>query len=282
MSTKSNKSARLFILPVILAILTLVSYGASQVVLSAEAPRWMATALEWLSYLLLAAGVISVIYTVFILFKRVPLPEPEKPPAAPEEARPIQQAMVKLSDFLAQMEPNVQEADTRLLDAKQWTETLVSQVLRVVEKIEEMESQIKSLGDAIEAINSGERDKVAYAAGLIADPTIRQILRSPYVVKRQDFRAEAITLISGEMGTLVQWGRSYGNFVTALFTQISLARDKAVMLEAGRDMLEASKPVLQIQVSLNEARDALQLRAQPALRMMARQALPAPAVRLLD
>jgi hypothetical protein len=277
-----NKSVRLFVLPVSLLLLAMASYGLSQVVLSTEVPRWIATALEWLGYLLLVGAGIATIYAVFLLLRSM-VPKPDSEPAPiPTEAKPIQQAMVKLSDLLAQLEPNVQEADAKLLDAQTWTGALVAQVLRVVEKIEEMEGQVKALGEAIEAINGGERDKVAYAAGKVADPTIRQILRSPYIVKRPDFRADAITLISGEMGTLEQWGRSYGNFVTALFAQISMARDKAVMLQAGRDMLEASQPVLLIQMSLNEASDALRLRAQPALRMMARQALPAPVVSLLD
>lgn len=205
---------------------------------------------------------------------------PEQP--APKEAKPIQQAMLRLTDLLAGLEPNTQEADIRLMDARQWTETLVSQVLRVVEKIEEMEEQVKNLGEAIEAINSGQRDKVAYAAGKVTDPVIQQLLRSPYIIRRPEFRTDAITLISGEMGTLEQWGRSYSNFVTALFAQLAQVRDRAVMLQAGRNMLEASKPVLQIQTSLDEAGTALQLRAQPALRMMARQALPGPASGLLD
>lgn len=221
--------------------------------------------------ILILAALAYVLLPKILKFFNQDNADPE--PAPIEETGPIQEAMNNLTVLLSQIQPNAEEADKKLTDARVWTETLVSHVLGVVEKIELIRSEVGHLSAALDALNTGQREQVAYAAGKVADGDIRRLLLSPYVLTDSHFKVEAIVLISSQLGAREQWSESYQRFASALFGQIAEVKARALSLEQGRDMLQASHPVLIIQKSLNEAQDALRLKS-PGIRYAARQSLP--------
>ncbi|MCL4296403.1 MAG: hypothetical protein KJ077_11775 [Anaerolineae bacterium] len=195
----------------------------------------------------------------------------EKPPIVD----PAKETMDRLAKLLSKIEPNTTDAEARLQDARIATETLIRQVLKVVERVEDLERQANYIGQATEAIQAGRRDDLAYLAGKINDSGLRTLLLSPYLASRTDLKTEAFVLLANERGTLEECAAGYGRLVTALCGQLAQARSRIVGLEQQIEMLEASHPILLIEQGLQESVDALNLRAQPALRWTAKQALPA-------
>lgn len=197
-------------------------------------------------------------------------PKPASPPPDPAA-----ETMDRLARLLAKIEPNSAAAEARLQDAKIAAETLMKQALRVVERIEELERQATFINQAADAIKSGQRDQVAYLAGKVGDDSLRTMPLSPYLITRSDFRTEAFILLASERGALEESAAGYGRLVTALVGQLAQARTRVIGLEQQIRMLEASHPILLIEQGLNESIKALNLRAEPALRWTAKQALPA-------
>lgn len=199
----------------------------------------------------------------------------EKPSPAPlPPPDPAVEAMERVTRLLSVIEPNTAKAEAQLRDARMATQTLMSQVLKVVERIESLERQAGYITEAVEAIHSGSREQVAYIAGKVGDDSLRQMLLSPYVCGREDFRSEAFILLANERGTLEECAAGYGRLVTALCGQLAQARTRVTGLEQSVVMLEASHPILLIEQGLSKSIDALNLRATPALRWTAKQALP--------
>lgn len=201
------------------------------------------------------------------------LEKPAPPPPAPPD--PAAEAMDRVARLLAQIEPNAADAEARLRDAEMAADVLMRQVLKVVDRIEELERQADFINQATDAIQAGQRDQIAYLAGKIGDDSLRALLLSPYLVTRQDFRSEAFVLLANERGTLEESAAGYGRLVTALVGQLAQARTRVIGLDQQIQMLEASHPILLIEQGLNKSIEALNLRAQPALRWTAKQALPA-------
>lgn len=183
--------------------------------------------------------------------------------------------MERVARLLAAIEPNTTKAEAQLRDARMATQTLMAQVIKVVERIEDLERQAGFIAEAVEAIHTGSREQVAYVAAKVSDDSLRQMLQSPYVVSRDDFKTEAFVLLANERGTLEECAAGYGRLVTALCGQLAQARTRATGLEQSIVMLEASHPILMIEQGLSKSIDALNLRATPALRWTAKQALPA-------
>lgn len=193
----------------------------------------------------------------------------------PPPPDPAAETMDRLAQLLARIEPNSASAEARLQDARIATETLTRQVLKVVERIENLERQAGYLIQVTEAIQAGQRDQIAYIAARLGDDSLRSILLSPYLVTRADLKTEALVLIANERGGLEECAAGYGRLVTALVTQLAQARIRILSLEQSIQMLEASHPILLIEQGLQSSVDALNLRAEPALRWTAKQALPA-------
>lgn len=203
-----------------------------------------------------------------------PTPEREsaKDPNAPSD--PAVEAMNRLARLLSRVEPDSAEAEARLADARTATEALSQQVLRVVERIEELERQAAYLNEAVDAIRTGDREKIAYVAGKVADDGLRALLLSPQLASRDAFKAEAYVLLASERGSLEECALGYSRLVQALVGQLAQARKRIIALEQSVTMLEATSPVLLIEVGLRRSIDALNLRAEPALRWTAKQELP--------
>lgn len=191
----------------------------------------------------------------------------------PEEAQPVQAAMDDLARVLSEIRPNAQEADTRLTDARTKAETMASLVIGLVEKTANLERQLQALHDALAAIETGQRDKVAMAAGKIDSAVIRRCLGTPHVLTRPDYRADVVTLISSDIGTVEHWRDSYTRYTTALFGQVMEIERRVAALEAGREFLQATEPLIEIRQNLNAASEALQLK-RPDVRYTARMTLP--------
>ena len=208
------------------------------------------------------------------LYKRHVVKE-ESVAAEAKPADPAIEAMDRLTRLLAAIEPNTSAAEAKLLDAQVAAEVLVKQILRVVERVEELERKADYVSEAIEAIHSGERDRVAYVAGKFNDVSLQALLLSPYVVTRADLKTEAFVLLGHERGSLEECAAGYGRLTTALVAQLAQARSRILGLQQQIQMLEASHPLLQIEHGFQESIKALNLRAQPALRWTAKQALPA-------
>jgi hypothetical protein len=197
----------------------------------------------------------------------------EAKPAAPPD--PAVETMNQLTRLLANIEPNSVEAEARLMDARIATEALTRQVLKVVERVEDLERQAGYLNRAIDAIRTGQRKEIAYLAGKLGDENLRALLLSPFLATRDDFKTEAFVLLANERGSLEECAAGYVRLVTALVGQLAQARTRIIGLEQSVTMLEATHPVLLIEVGLKESIEALNLRAEPALRWSAKQALPA-------
>lgn len=187
---------------------------------------------------------------------------------------PAIETMTRLARLLSRVEPDSAEAEARLADARAATEALSKQVLRVVERIEDLERQEATLSEAVDAIRTGDREKIAYLAGKVSDDGLRALLLSPHLVARDDFKAEAYVLLANERGSLEECALGYGRLVKALVSQLAQARKRIIALEQSVTMLEATSPVLVIEVGLRKSIDALNLRAEPALRWTAKQELP--------
>lgn len=207
---------------------------------------------------------------------RVTQPDPASRSATKETEAgdPAVESMNRLARLLSRVEPNSSEAEARLADARNATEALSRQVLRVVERIEELERQAGYLNQAVEAIHGGEREKIAYLAAKVADDGLRRLLLSPFLVSRDDFKAEAYVLLANERGSLEECALGYSRLVKALVSQLAQARKRIIALEQSVTMLEATSPVLVIEVGLRKSIEALNLRAEPALRWTAKQELP--------
>lgn len=238
--------------------------------------------MEWLSDLeiylwyavdiLLVVGVLAALTVAGIwLWHKWGRKAIKKPVTPPD---PAVETMDRLALLLASIEPNTQEAEKKLMDAKVASENLMRQILVVVEKIEELEREAQHIAQVVEAIRGGKRDEIAYWAGHIRDKTLRPLLLSPYLESRDDLRTEAFVLLANERGTLEECAHGYGKLVSALAGQLAQARNRTIGLEAQVQMLEASHPILLIEKGLSESIDALNLRAQPALRWTAKQQLP--------
>lgn len=187
---------------------------------------------------------------------------------------PAMEAMERLTKLLAAIEPNTTAAESKLRDAQMAAEILVRQILRVVDRIEELERKAGYVSEAIEAIRKGSREDLAYIAGKFSDTGLQTLLLSPYLVTRENMRTEAYVLLGNERGSLEECAAGYGRLTTALVAQLAQARTRALGLQQQIQMLEASHPLLQIEQGFQESVKALNLRAQPALRWTAKQSLP--------
>lgn len=232
--------------------------------------------------LLLPFVLIGAIYLGWKLWRKIKKEDREikreaeivvPPPPLPPD--PATETVDRLTKLLSRIEPNTAEAEAKLFDARTATETLTRQVLKVVERVENLERQAGYIGQAVEAIQTGQRDKVAYLAGKLGDDSLRSLLLSPYLVSRDDFKIEAFVLLANERGSLEECAAGYGRLVTALVAQLAQARTRIIGLEQSIQMLEASHPLILIEQGLQKSIEALNLRAEPALRWTAKQALPA-------
>lgn len=204
------------------------------------------------------------------LFKKQPGPAQ----AAPVAVDPAQETMDRVTRLLTRIEPNATDAEARLQDARIATDLLTRQVLKVVERVEGLERQADYLNQVTDAIRSGQRTDVAYLAGKMSDDSLRTLLLSPYLTSRSDFQTEAFVLLANERGSLEECAVGYSRLITALVTQLAQARTRIIGMEQSIAMLEASSPILMIETGLQKSLEALNLRAEPALRWTAKQALP--------
>lgn len=183
-------------------------------------------------------------------------------------------SMNRLITLLSTIEPNVERAESCLLDAQVQTEILVNQILRVVQKVEELELRVICIENIISALQSDDRQGVVFNVAKLDDLILQKFLMSPFIL-RQDLKIEALSLLSYERGTVIKFGESYSRLVTSLVNQLSLARGKINGLQQQIQMLEATHPLLVIESSLKKSVDVLNLRAQPALRWTAKKEIPA-------
>ncbi|MCL4295709.1 MAG: hypothetical protein KJ077_08275 [Anaerolineae bacterium] len=201
--------------------------------------------------------------------------KPAEIEVTPPPPDPAAEAADRLAQLLARIEPNSATAEAGLLDARIATDLLTRQVLKVVERVETLERRAGYLAQAADAIQAGQRDQVAYLAGKVGDDSLQTLLLSPYLITRADLKTEAFVLLANERGSLEECAAGYSRLITALVGQLAQARTRILGLEQSIQMLEASHPILLIEQGLKESIDALNLRAEPALRWTARQALPA-------
>lgn len=185
------------------------------------------------------------------------------------------ESMSRLLNLLSSIEPNVEKAEAKILDAQIQTEILVNQILRVTQKIEELEIKIEIISDIVSSIRENNRENLVYSAARLNDNILQKFLLSTYILSRQELKNEAYVLLLYEKGTMEQIGESYSRMVSALVSQLSLARGKIAGLQQQIQMLESSHPLLQIESSLKDSVEVLNLRAQPALRWTAKREVPA-------
>ncbi|GIK37606.1 MAG: hypothetical protein BroJett011_14390 [Chloroflexota bacterium] len=264
----------------ILLFVAITLYLISRVLLATDLPPWIPAAVEAVAVLVAIVAVMmgavhlwrAYGHLLKALFKEQPAALAQAAPPPPD---PAKETMDRVTQLLARIEPNSADAEARLQDVRVATDTLTRQVLKLVERVEGLEHQANYLNQVTDAIRSGQRTEIAYLAGKIGDESLRTLLLSSYLVSREDFKTEVFVLLANEHGSLEECAAGYGRLITALVGQLAQARTRIVGLEQSITMLEASSPLLLIEQGLQQSIEALNLRAEPALRWTAKQTLPA-------
>lgn len=178
-------------------------------------------------------------------------------------------AMDNLAGVLAQAEQDSNKAGLLLVDANTYAQSLVNLVQGIALKAEAMQEETDVLNKALEAIASQDPLKIAQAGGQIKDEHIRTLMFCK--VRNAGYWQDTAILIGAQMGTLQQWERGYRTFASNLLSEVGKAKSQLASLTAALELTGTSRPLLQIQASLNDATGYLQLERRPGLYQAAKE-----------
>lgn len=188
------------------------------------------------------------------------------------ESEPIRTSVRQISALLDEMEKDTSQAEKMLLDAQQYTATLVKLVRGIATKAEAMQADIDQLNAALEAIESQQPLSIARAAGQVRDEHLRDLLLAN--LTDAGYWQDVGRTVAAQVGTLSLWQRSYRQFVTNLLTEVSQVKTRLAASTAALELTAAGRPLLQVQAHLDESQTLLQIQRRPALARHARN-LPA-------
>lgn len=275
-----NKAMSVIPAAVLLA-LAIMMMGVSEVVLSAEGPKWLSTMLKYLSYLFTAGGIGALVWAGILLFEQLPRSNPASA-QEPEDVTKLRSSMKRFAEYISNLKPDLEEGDKLLNDAVQKTELLVKQILALVYRIRKMEQTVANLDKAVEAIETGNEKDIARAAGVVTDRVLKRMILSRNLLQSEKYRLNVIRLLLNDREVISTWVETYHDFSESLFDELTLIQDKTKFLRAGRVMLQATSPIVEINQQLAQAATALQLRKRLGMREMAREVLPPQAVHFIE
>ncbi len=244
------------------------------------APLWMTSGLRFLSYVLGVILVALIGYGLWGVVVRLGLflwslvsqtESVDIDLETPQETTEVKQTLSALSRTLAQLETDSSKAALLLSDAGEYTGHLVALVKGIALKTETMRDEIKGLQAALKAISTGDPLQIARVAGQIKDRHIRELMLCQ--VQTPDYWTSVARLVATQLGTLEQWTLGYDRFAISLLTEVAGLKARLAAMTASLELASATRPLLQIQGNLDEARLCLQFECRPEL-SRAVEALP--------
>lgn len=234
---------------------------------------WLPAALKALAHVTAGLALLLMLYSLWCFLwphLRALLAEPPQSPI--DEAPEITGTVKNLAQLLADVERDTSKASLLLLDAQTYAGHLVNLVQAITLKAEGMAVEAEQLEAALAAITSGDPLEIARAAGGVGDAHIRALMLCR--AKNSDYWQDTAILISTQRGTLQQWTKGYRVFASNLMGEIAKAKAQLAAAAAALELVGASRPLLQVQDSLEQAAGLLQVQRKPGLREAARQLPP--------
>lgn len=243
---------------VLLFVLGGAGFAAWQMSAVSTLPDWAVIALQTVALLAVLGLVLCATMFAWQKFYESKGPRKDEEPEIEDETAPRITAAVKnLDRVLADIERDTSRATVRIADANAYTETLVQLVKGIALKGEAMRQESMAIGNALEAIESGNPVGIAKAAGGLSDQHLRNLMLCD--VWTESYWAGVSRTLAAQQGTLVKWAASYDKFVGNLLTDLSSAKAMAAQLTASKELAIVARPMLQIQAGLAEAQHVLSL-----------------------
>jgi len=249
MTTKLKRTLKLF---VVILVVTIATGKASQV---PDFPVWVKVTLETVSSLgwLAIIGLVGLGFVQWAIdFLRIEPTQPE-----PEELTTIKTSVDNLQSVLSELETDTTKAHILISDANVYTSTLVRLIKGIALKAEQMTTEAEALDKALEAIQTGDKLKIARAAGQIQDSHLRQLMLTN--VKTPTYWQGVAQTVAAQLGTLNQWSTGYEQFIGNLLADVSEAKARSTALLASKELAIVARPMLTIQANLDDAQSSLQL-----------------------
>lgn len=222
-------------------------------------------------------GVLLMGYGLWLLgskyFRTLFKAEEKKPAGDPLQGQKeeIGRVVKNISELIKEIGEDAEAASVLVTDVKVYTETLVSLIRGIVDKGEKMRQEAGALEAALDAILSGDRLKIAAAAGGIPDSQIRQLMITD--TRSGKYWEDVTGLISTYKAGLTRWAEGYEQYTGRIMREITGAKLEMLELGVRLDASSVNPILLQSRSNLEQATQLL--RAERRLGRAGTAMLPA-------
>lgn len=279
-----KKNLRLAGLIVAVVLLYLLHSLLAAAVVSAGVEGWglaVLVAVAKLSnvLLLLGLGLVGVIVCIRLVQWVRPLLEETmiEETVVPADAAGILTALTDIGEALDLARQDRNAAVVELQAAEVQATVLVSLIRRMVAQAATLERGVEDLQQALDAVASGDRQRMAQAAGAVDAHLGSLLLESN---GDEAYRADLAALIAGQVGSCRKQARTNRQMASAWTGVLGQYRMRTGNLRAGLHLADAVEPLVRLDAHLGEAEKALSAACAPRLPVAAsglsNMSLPVP------